>query len=88
VRALSWITACIVVHNFLCDYEEDRVWQVDSERLGRKREENVLIEEDIDEPLGRESERNASVEWRNRIQEYFLNYRKPVNVIHFIFPGT
>ena len=71
-RALSWITACIIVHNFLCDYEDDRVWQVESEELGREREENILVEEDIDEPLGREGERQAGVEWRNRMREHFF----------------
>ena len=60
------------MHNFLCDYEDDRVWQVESEKLGREREENILVEKNIDEPLGREGERQAGVEWHNRIREYFF----------------
>jgi len=71
-RALSWITACIVVHNFLCDDEDDQGWQVEGEGLEGEREHR-LIEEDMDEPLGREGERQAGVEWSDRIREYLFD---------------
>jgi len=32
-RAIGWITACIVIYNFLCDYEDDRIWQLGDEEL-------------------------------------------------------
>lgn len=72
-RAIGWITACIVIHNFLCDYEDDRIWQLGDEELDEERIANLGREEEIDEALGLRGERQAGAEWRNRMRDYFLN---------------
>lgn len=71
-RAVCWIMACILVHNFLCDYEDDLQWQLDNEGLEGQREERGNTEDMVDEPLCIQSERQAGVEWRNRMRSYFL----------------
>jgi len=73
-RAVCWITVCIVLHNFLYNYEDDRRWREEAVRVEEEGHEEEIINEmgDIDEPLGMLAERQAGMEWRHWIQEYFL----------------
>jgi len=66
VRVLAWIMSCILLHNFLYNFESDEVWISNcnmSDGLGD-------IEED--EIIGIEAERRAGAGWRDQICEFFL----------------
>ena len=66
VRVLSWILSCFVLHNFLCDFENDEEWVQNDKR----QEERQDWEED--EMMSIEAERRAGAEWRNQMREFFL----------------
>ncbi|RPB02928.1 hypothetical protein L873DRAFT_1870948 [Choiromyces venosus 120613-1] len=68
--------ACIVLHNFLVDYEDDSVWQLAERELQQEQQEDSCLEDDgIDHQLGFESERQAGAEWRDRMRGYFNVYQ-------------
>jgi len=83
VRVFAWIMACIVLHNFLCDFESDIDWIPNvQEGVGdmigpgyeeEGRENSHIDDEDEDEELGVEGERREGIEWRNRMREFFLH---------------
>ena len=66
IRVLAWIMSCILLHNFLCNLENDEDWVVDNER----RDEIADIEED--EVIGIEAERRAWAEWRDQMRQFFF----------------
>ena len=71
-KAIEWIMACIVLHNFLVENENDEIWQLEEEELqAQRREEQDFGVQEVDEPLGLESERLAGTEWRNRMHTHF-----------------
>jgi len=71
VRVVAWIMACIILHNFLCDMENDQQWwPVQVVGQENRMENNGDLEDEI---LGLEAERQAGTEWRNRMREYFVN---------------
>lgn len=73
-RAVCWITVCVILHNFLYNYEDDRRWRAEAMRFEEQGLEEAIMDEiaNIDEPLGLLAERQAGIDWRNRIREYFL----------------
>lgn len=64
----------MVLHNFLDNYEDDGRWGEEAMRFEERGHEEAIIDEmvDMDEPLGLLAERQADIEWRNRIREYFF----------------
>ena len=70
-RAIGWILACIVLHNFLVDYEDDQIWQLAEGELQAEQGGREVQDEEVDQPLRLESERLAGTEWRNRMRNYF-----------------
>jgi len=70
-RAIGWILACMVLHNFLADIEDDQIWQLEQEELQAEQVEREHENHEVDQPLRLESERLAVTEWRNRMCTYF-----------------
>jgi hypothetical protein len=76
VRVLSWIMSCIVLHNFLCNYESDEEWlpnellHVNLENMLEREGQGEMQEDEI---IGVEAERRAGTEWRNRMLDFFFN---------------
>lgn len=66
VRVLSWILSCVVLHNFLCDFEADEEWLQNYN--GQQERNNGEVDENIS--IG--AERRAGAEWRNQMREFFL----------------
>jgi len=67
VRVVAWILSCIVLHNFLCDFEHDEEWVAS---LGRQEAEEGFEEYEV---IGEEAERQAGSERRHQMREYFFN---------------
>jgi len=63
--------ACIILHDFLCDMENDQQWwPVEVVGQENRMENKGDLEDEI---LGLEAEQQAGTEWRNRMCEYFVN---------------
>jgi len=73
-RAIGWIMACIVLHNFLVENKNNEIWQIQEEELQAEQADAGYLNKEVDQPLHLESERLAGTEWRNRMRAHFNEY--------------
>ncbi|PWW75554.1 hypothetical protein C7212DRAFT_204829, partial [Tuber magnatum] len=55
-RVVCWVQACIVLHNFLCDYEDDTLWRLRNCNLKKQQEGLELDDNTINKQLELQSE--------------------------------
>lgn len=71
-RAVGWIIACVVLHNFSHEQKEDETSYYHLRVIVPNDEDAI---DNVDQGLSLLAERQARNEWRDRIQEYLYNNR-------------
>jgi len=71
-RAVGWIMACVVLHNFCHEQKEDATGYYQPEAIVLNDEDAI---DNVDQEVSLLAERQAGNEWRDRIREHLYNNR-------------